>query len=160
VTEEDLGVLLPLVRAYCDFYEVAPTDAALLAVSRALISDPAREGLQLLARDGSAPERPAVGFATLYWTWSTTRACRLATMNDLYVAPVARGAGVAEALIASCRDAARVHGAAHLAWTTAPDNHRAQAVYDRVHGRRSEWVHYDVPTGDDAASSVSAQPDR
>ena len=160
MTEEDLGVLLPLVRAYCDFYEVAPTDAALLAVSRALIADPGHEGVQLLARDGSDPARPAVGFATLYWTWSTTRACRLATMNDLYVAPDARGTGVAEALIGACRDAARAHGAAHVAWTTALDNLRAQAVYGRIGGRRSEWVHYDVPTGETVASSVSAQPDR
>ena len=31
VGEEDLDDLLPLVRAYCDFYGVAPADAALLA---------------------------------------------------------------------------------------------------------------------------------
>ena len=30
VREEDLADLLPLVRAYCDFYEAAPADAALL----------------------------------------------------------------------------------------------------------------------------------
>lgn len=98
VAEEDLDVLLPLVRAYCDHPEVAPSDAALLAVSRALIADPVGEGIQLLA--------------------------------------------------------------AHLAWTTAPDDHRAQAVDDRVAGPRSEWVHYDVPTGADDPSSVSAQPER
>ena len=44
VTTADLPELLPLVRAYCDFYEVDPTDDALLAVSRALIADPEREG--------------------------------------------------------------------------------------------------------------------
>jgi len=32
VTEADLGELLPLMRAYCDFYEVSPTDDALLAL--------------------------------------------------------------------------------------------------------------------------------
>ena len=44
VREEDLDDLLPLMRAYCDFYEVAPSDEALLAMSRALIADPEREG--------------------------------------------------------------------------------------------------------------------
>jgi len=36
VSEADLDDLLPLMRAYCDFYETAPSDAQLLALSRAL----------------------------------------------------------------------------------------------------------------------------
>ncbi|HEV7494098.1 GNAT family N-acetyltransferase [Baekduia sp.] len=143
VGEQDLDDLLPLMRAYCDFYEVAPSDAALLALSRALIADPQRDGIQLIARDGSGR---AVGFATIYWTWQTLRAARAAVMNDLFVAESARGGGVAEALIAACADAARAHGAPHLLWQTAKDNHRAQAVYDRVGGRKSEWLDYDLPT--------------
>ncbi len=95
VTGADLAELLALVRAYCDFYEVAPSDDALLAVSHALIADPDREGIQLIARNGGA----AVGFATLYWSWSTLIAARVGIMNDLYVAPTARGTGVADELI-------------------------------------------------------------
>lgn len=143
VRDEDLDDLLPLMRGYCDFYEVAPSDAALLALSRALIVDPQRDGVQLVARDGSGR---AVGFATIYWTWQTLRAARAAVMNDLFVAESARGTGVAEALIAACAGAARTHGAPHLLWQTAKDNHRAQAVYDRVGGRKSEWLDYDLPT--------------
>ena len=59
VGEADLEELLPLLRGYCDFYEVAPSDEALLAVSRALIADPEREGLQLIARDAGRPARSA-----------------------------------------------------------------------------------------------------
>src|SRR5262249_39069094 len=51
VGDDDLPELLPLVRAYCDFYRVAPADEGLLELSRALIADPGREGVQLLARD-------------------------------------------------------------------------------------------------------------
>ena len=87
--EEDLGELLPLMRAYCDFYAVAPPDEALLALSRALLADPACEGVQLLARE--AEGGPAVGFATLFWTWSTLAAGRIGVMNDLFVVPAARG---------------------------------------------------------------------
>ena len=53
VTEADLPELLPLMRAYCDFYEVDPSDDALLALSRMLILDP-DQGLQLIARDDEA----------------------------------------------------------------------------------------------------------
>ncbi len=52
VGEADLDELLPLVRGYCDFYGVAPAGEALLALSRTLIADSEREGLQLIARDG------------------------------------------------------------------------------------------------------------
>ena len=49
----DLGVLLPLMRAYCDFYEVAPRDDRLVSLCRGLIDDPG-EGVQLIARDDGA----------------------------------------------------------------------------------------------------------
>ena len=146
VAESDLPELLPLLRAYCDFYEVAPTDAALLAVSRALIADPDREGVQLIARDD---ENDAVGFATVYWTWDTLIAARTGVMHDLFVVPPARGTGIADLLIAACVDECRRHGAAKLSWQTAPDNMRAQAVYKRVGATRDEWLDYwlDVSPG-------------
>jgi GNAT superfamily N-acetyltransferase len=142
VGEADLEALLPLMRGYCDFYEVSPSDDALLALSRALIADPEREGLQLIARDGDGG---AVGFATLYWSWQTLSAARLGVMNDLFVAPEARGSGLAERLIAACRERCAEHGAGELAWQTAKDNLRAQAVYERVGGRRAEWLDYSLP---------------
>jgi GNAT superfamily N-acetyltransferase len=142
VGERDLEELLALVRGYLDFYEVAPSDHDLLALSRALIADPEREGLQLLAREDDGT---AVGFATIFWTWSTTRAGRIGVMNDLFVAPPARGSGAAEALIAACLQRCRERGAVALTWQTKPDNDRAQAVYDRVGARRSSWLDYDLP---------------
>jgi GNAT superfamily N-acetyltransferase len=137
--EADLGELLGLMRAYCDFYEVTPGDDELLAISRALIADPAHEGVQFVARDSAGQ---AVGFATLYWTWSTTTACRIGVMNDLFVAPGARGQGVAERLIEACRTQSARHGARRLTWQTAPDNVRAQTVYERVGATREQWVDY------------------
>jgi GNAT superfamily N-acetyltransferase len=139
VGESDLEDLLPLVRGYCDFYKVDPSDDDLLALSRALIADPEREGIQLIARND---EGRAVGFATLYWSWSTTDAARLGVMNDLFVTEAARGTGAAEALIEACRRECARRGAKRLSWQTAPDNARAQKVYDRVGGHREQWVDY------------------
>jgi GNAT superfamily N-acetyltransferase len=143
VAEGDLDDLLPLMRAYCDFYAVDVADDALLAMARALIADPAREGVQLLARDDGGR---ALGFATVFWSWTTTRGGRLGVMNDLFVDPAARGTGTADALILAARDRAREHGAVELEWVTAQDNHRAQKVYDRVGGERSEWITYSLST--------------
>jgi hypothetical protein len=60
---------------------VIPSGEDLLTLSRALIADPDRECLQLIARGG----RKGVGSATIYWMWSTTQASRLGVMNDLFV---------------------------------------------------------------------------
>jgi GNAT superfamily N-acetyltransferase len=143
VGEDDLDDLLPLVRGYLDFYEVGPSDDAMRELSRALIADPEREGVQLIARDGDR----AVGFATIFWTWSTTRGGRIGVMNDLFVADAARGTGLADALIEACAEQCRRRGAGALLWQTALDNHRAQAVYDRVGGERSTWLEYELGVG-------------
>jgi GNAT superfamily N-acetyltransferase len=150
VAEGDLDELLPLLRGYCDFYEVDPPDDRLLALSRALIADPDCEGVQLLARDG---EGRAVGFATVYWSWETLNAGRIGVMNDLFVAPEARGGGLAEALIEACRERCAAKGAGRLVWQTAKDNARAQAVYDRIGGKRSEWLDYSLEVGPSGARS-------
>jgi GNAT superfamily N-acetyltransferase len=139
VDPADLDDLLPLMRAYCDFYKVAPSDEDLLAMSRALIDDPEREGVQLIARNADGQ---AIGFATIFWTWSTTDGGRLGVMNDLFVSEAARGTGAADALIGACRAECASRGIKRLSWQTAPDNHRAQAVYDRVGGTREQWVDY------------------
>ncbi len=138
VTEADLTKLLPLMRAYCDFYEVAPSDDELLALSRALLADPEHEGIQLLARN----EGQAVGFATIFWSWATTSAERIGVMNDLFVAPEARGTGLAAALIEASRAECAARGAGKLTWQTALDNAAAMKVYDRVGATREQWVDY------------------
>jgi GNAT superfamily N-acetyltransferase len=142
VREAELGDLLPLVRAYCDFYAVSPSDEELLTLSRALIADPEREGVQFLARD--AETRP-VGFATIFWSWATTSAERIGVMNDLFVAPGARGSGTAEALIEACRVECAARGVGKLTWQTATDNERAMKVYDRIGATRETWVDYWLP---------------
>jgi GNAT superfamily N-acetyltransferase len=141
-SEAGLRELLPLMRGYCEFYGSDPSDDALLAMSRALIADPEREGVQMIARDDAGA---AVGFATIFWTWSTNSAARIGTMNDLFVAAEARGGGAADALIEACVERCRERGAVRLEWQTALDNRRAQAVYERVGGKREQWLDYSLP---------------
>jgi GNAT superfamily N-acetyltransferase len=141
VTEADLPELLPLMRGYCDFYEVDPSDDALLTLARVLIAD-RDQGIQLIARDDDGTAR---GFATIFWTWSTLSAAKLGVMNDLFVAEDARGGGIADGLIAACVERCREHGATELAWQTAHTNLRAQAVYERVGAMRDDrWLDYSL----------------
>ena len=139
-TRDDFSDLLVLMRGYCDFYEVAPTDESLLNLMTTLETDPA-EGVQLIARDTSGV---AVGFATVYWTWQTLSAARAGLMNDLFVVPEARGQLWADALIDACGGLCRERGIETLIWQTALDNERAQAVYRRVGGKSERWMDWSL----------------
>jgi GNAT superfamily N-acetyltransferase len=139
-TPEDVEALRPLMRTYCDFYGVNPADEGLEEMARALIASPDDEGMLLAARvDGHL-----VGFAACGWKWSSLRGARIAILEDLFVAPEARGEGIADALIKACADRARELGAPVLGWTTALDNHRAQAVYNRVGAKGDTWMEYEL----------------
>lgn len=142
----DLPDLLPLMRGYCAFYGTAPSDEALLAMSRRFLEaggGDGTHGTQLIARDDAGR---AVGHATILWTWDTTLAERLAVMEDLFVAAGVRGTGVGRRLIEACRGAAAERGIGQLDWMTAPDNRTAQRLYDTTGAHRSEWVSYRLPT--------------
>jgi ribosomal protein S18 acetylase RimI-like enzyme len=141
VSASDLDELMALMRGYCEFYEASPTEQALRMLANDLLEHPDTSGIQLVAR---TPEGTAVGFATLYWTYSTLSACPIGLMNDLYVAPAVRGAGVGRSLIEACAAACAQRGVSVLEWETAPDNTRAQALYDSTGATREEWVAYSL----------------
>jgi GNAT superfamily N-acetyltransferase len=142
VAAGDVEELMVLLRGYCEFYEATPGEQALRTICATLLEHPDSAGIQLLARDGDGT---AVGFATLYWTYSTLNAGPIGLMNDLYVAPAARGNGIGRALIEACASECRQQGAVELEWYTAPGNARAQATYDRTGAIREEWVSYSLP---------------
>ena len=136
----DLPELMPMLRAYCDFYRVDPTDERLRALASALIADPS-EGLQLIARDSDGTP---LGFATIYWTWQTLHAARVGVLNDLFVVPASRGTGTGRALIERCRELCRERGAEKLVWETALDNTTAQRLYDGIGAEKSTWLTYEL----------------
>jgi len=139
VTASDFDELLPMLRAYCDFYRVDPSDDRLLALASALLDNP-DEGLQLIARSDGAP----LGFATIYWTWQTLYAARVGVLNDLYVNAAARGSGTGRKLIERGLELCRERGAQKLVWETAPDNATAQRLYDGIGAEKSTWLSYEL----------------
>jgi GNAT superfamily N-acetyltransferase len=143
VTESDLTDLLPLVREYCQFNGVDRTDGELLGMSRALIADPDRDGVQILARDHGGK---AAGFATLVWAWASWAGGRVGIMGDLFVAAPARRSGIGGALIEACRRECRRVGARGMMWTTAKDNVAARRLFESVGARSREWIDYWLDT--------------
>lgn len=136
---EEAEQLLPLMRAYCDFYEASPPDEGLMEVLRTLIADPS-QGAVFIARNRGR----AVGVATLDWKWSSLKGARVGYLEDLFVDPDARGMGIADALIEICAGRCRELGMPAMLWLTAPDNHRAQKVYGRTGATAETFIEYDL----------------
>jgi GNAT superfamily N-acetyltransferase len=136
--KEDLDGLRTLMHAYIvDFYEYRPpSDQQITNLIECLLEQ--QEGIQFVAESDGL----LVGFATLYFTFSTLRAKRVVVLNDLFLQETARGTGAAAKLFGACQEYAARNGYASMSWTTAEDNHRAQRFYDKMGGERGKWLTY------------------
>jgi GNAT superfamily N-acetyltransferase len=141
VLEEEFLTLLPLIAAYQSFYEVEEIDNERNRFFFHRFIAPSEDGELLAARDESGL---ILGYACLYWHFSSLAAVETVLMNDLFVVPEARGRGIGRALIEASRDVARRRGAAWLEWATAPDNHTAQRLYDSMTSEKSTWLEYEL----------------
>lgn len=65
-------------------------------------------------------------------------------LDDLFVASAARGTGAVDLLLAHLQQVAATNGWDVVRWTTAEDNARARAAYDRV-ATRTDRVTYEMP---------------
>jgi GNAT superfamily N-acetyltransferase len=140
VAAAEFESLLPLIAAYQRFYRVDDIDAERNRAFFHRFLAPSEDGMLLGARDGGE----LVGYACLYWHFSSLGAAESVLMNDLFVSEAARGRGAGRALIEASAGVARERGAAHLEWATAPDNLTAQRLYDSTGAVRSEWVEYEL----------------
>jgi GNAT superfamily N-acetyltransferase len=141
VAPGDYEELLPLIAAYQRFYGVEAIDEERNRAFFRRFLAPSEDGMLLGARDG---EGRLLGYACLYWHFSSLQAAETVLMNDLYVEEPARGRGVGRALIEATADVARERRALHVEWATEPDNHTAQRLYDSTGAVRTEWVEYEL----------------
>jgi GNAT superfamily N-acetyltransferase len=140
IAAEEYEELLPLIAAYQRFYQVEKVDDERNRAFFRRFLAPSDDGLLLGARAGGR----LVGYACLYWHFSSLEATESVLMNDLYVVEEVRGHGIGRALIEATAALARERGAPHVEWSTAPDNLPAQRLYDSTGAVRSEWISYEL----------------
>jgi ribosomal protein S18 acetylase RimI-like enzyme len=98
----------------------------------------AADSVIFIAFDGDR----AIGMAQVYPTFSSLAMERAWVLNDLFVAPAARGTGAGRALLRRvCEDAERA-GCVHVALETAEDNVKAQGLYESEGFERDVNRHY------------------
>jgi GNAT superfamily N-acetyltransferase len=140
VTVEEFDQLLPLIAAYQRFYKVQEIDEERNRAFFRRFLAPSEDGLLLSARRDDR----LVGYACLYWHFSSLEACESVLMNDLYVVEETRGEGVGRALIEASAEVAREREVPFVEWSTAPDNETAQRLYDSTGAERTEWFSYEL----------------
>ena len=141
LTPETFEQVVPLIAGYQRFYEVEEIDDERNRTFFRRFVAPSEDGMLLGAWDGAE----LVGYACLYWHFSSTAAAETVLLNDLYVSERVRGRGVGRALIEASAAVGRERGAHSLEWETAPDNRTAQRLYDTTGAERSQWVAYELP---------------
>lgn len=139
--QEDVPLLYSLMNAYItDFYQQKePEEKELKELIRHLLSNPAA-GLQFVAEANGK----LVGFATLYFTFSTLQVKKQAILNDLFVIPEVRGRKIGEQLFQTCLNKIRENDYCSMIWETGKDNLVAQSLYKKMGGEQSDWLYYEI----------------
>lgn len=141
---EDRESWAALHRGYLEFYEIPEAEQVSATVWEWLRSD-GHELECIVARPepGAAP----VGIAHYRPFPRPLHGSTGCFLDDLFVAPEARGTGAVDALLAELQVRARDRGWAHVRWVTREGNSRARSAYDRL-AQKSDLVTYDLAAAD------------
>jgi GNAT superfamily N-acetyltransferase len=140
--EGDRAAWEQLWQGYLAFYATTLVPETTEATWRRL-HDPASPMFGRVAVDADGQ---LLGFAHALpheGTWTTAPQCYL---EDLFVAPAARGAGAGRALIDGLLALCRERGWSRLYWHTQAGNASARRLYDD-YARADDMIRYRVPTG-------------
>jgi GNAT superfamily N-acetyltransferase len=133
----DAGVIVGFIRSLAEYerllHEVRITEAD---VAAALFAPAPRAFCDIAEADG-AP----VGFAFWFYSYSTFEGRFGIYLEDIFVAPAARGTGAGLALMRRLSERCRDEGLARLEWQVLDWNAAAIGFYDRLGaGAKTEWI--------------------
>lgn len=131
----DLDELADLFNQYREFQERADDLPAARDFLKARFDH--GESVVFIAHVNAAP----AGFAQLYPSWSSTALARVFVLNDLFVHPRGRRAGVASGLLAAAERYAWSQGAVRVSLNVAQDNVPGQALYAARGWTRDDHFH-------------------
>jgi len=142
---EDVPLLLSLFAELAEYEHLSDQlHATEELLTEALFGErPAAEAL--IAEVGGE----TAGYAIYYPTFSTFLAIQGIWLEDLFVRPAHRGAGVGRALLAAVAAVVRERGGERLEWSALDWNELALDFYERIGARRmDEWVSHRLIGGE------------
>ncbi len=124
----DEPVWRDLWTAYLAFYETSVSETVYATTFSRLLSDaPGEYHARLACRDGMP-----VGLVHYLFHRHCWRVENVVYLQDLYVAPEARGTGAGRALIEAVYAHADAENCPSVYWLTQDFNHTARRLYDRI----------------------------
>ena len=127
-----------LWQGYLVFYKsTLPSEVTDLLWQR--ICDPENEIQCRVAVSATGELVGLVHFFPHAHTWYAKQVCYL---NDLFVLPEIRGAGLGQRLIEAVVEEGRKQGWAEVYWLTQTENQVARGLYDKVTGGSDGFVNY------------------
>ncbi|MCA0202841.1 MAG: GNAT family N-acetyltransferase [Proteobacteria bacterium] len=137
--DQDRPAWEALYAGYAAFYQVTQTEAMRARVW-GWIHDHTHEVEAFVAEDDDGR---LVGLTHFRPFARPLSASTGGFLDDLFVAPEARGSGAARALIEAVSEEGRRRGWSVIRWITAEDNARARALYDKL-ATATPWKTYDI----------------
>lgn len=128
IEAEDRPDWARLWRDYLAFYKTELSPELYDSAFAQLMSDTVGDFHGLMAFDGARP----VGLTHYVYHRHMWRVEPVCYLQDLYVAPEARGTGAGRALIEAVYAAADADGAPAVYWLTQDFNEVARRLYDRI----------------------------
>ena len=129
----------PLWQGYLEFYRAElPDETTRTTFARLVGRDDAMFGLLAVSERGDG-----IGLTHCVvhpTTWSDAPSCYL---EDLFVAPAARGSGLGRDLLEKAKRASVQRAAGRLYWHTQSYNGRARSLYDLV-ARPTSFIVYEM----------------
>lgn len=149
VDRQNVDEFLRLIQAFADFEHLeGPNEAARLRLVRDLASDPPMVEAYLAILDGNA-----IGFATVYFTYSTFLAKPTLFLEDIFVLERHRKKGIGSQLFSFCAQLAKERGCGRMEWTALDWNVGAHSFYERMGGKKIPWVTFRL-TEDDFGEAI------
>lgn len=134
-----LDGLLELWKEYQTFYQVQDIDEEKnRRFVSAIIGDNSSGQIFLMIN-----EDKLIGFGTLYFTYASTSAQRVAVLNDLYVKEEYRSKGHGKSLLDWAIDFCKEKQIPSMRWMTQTSNKTAQKLY-KNYADPTEWLLYSV----------------
>jgi GNAT superfamily N-acetyltransferase len=132
----DVAVVLGFIRELAEYEKSVHKVSATEPLLREALFGPVPRAEALLGTLGSDP----VAFAVFYYTFSTYLGRHGIHLEDLYVRPEHRGAGLGRHLLSHLAGLARERGCARLEWCALSWNEPAHRFYDRLGATRMEEI--------------------
>lgn len=136
VEASQINSVVPLFNAYRQFYG---KKSDLKSAHKFLFERLSNNESVLFA---AVDDEKIVGFVQLYPLFSSLGMKRVWVLNDLYVTENYRQKGVARKLVGQVHTFAAKSGAGSVVLETAPDNTKAQGLYQKLGYKKNTMEHY------------------